>query len=420
MHLILSGCRSIFANGRLIRLLSRLRRRTRPLLSAVAVQLDPPIYSDPIDSPYHLQLYSANKPYYTHEFSHSLSSHQTQANTMSSSSSSNLAKLLALMTEDEIAAFLAAKEAAQKKTPSQTTPDSAAAQQPPPHHETPSQAPSSKPEEEKREQPQPSPSKQPESTPAKDEPSKKPAASYVASSPDLGAGPADPTSPKSISHTSPPHEKMSSSPPQTHIPRLQMVPHDPEAQPVEVLVADSREGGLPDARASYAKRNVIPPVIVVPEILQGLADELDLHEAIAHLDRLGWLHLETEPFQVDLDEVTRFYSALTPQPPAKSQEDPNKFEQQCVGTLMHEEDIFVVGPKLIAKLLNLSTGSGYRVLQKKNWPSGGKTGVLKEIYGHSQVHELTNDGLLWPLKVVHYVLAKNVIPRQENATRLTI
>jgi len=191
-----------------------------------------------------------------------------------------------------------------------------------------------------------------------------------------------------------------------------MVPHEPEAQPVKVLVAKSREGGLPDARASYAKRNIIHPVIVVPEILQGLADELDLHEAIAHLDRLGWLYLETEPFQVDLDEVTRFYSALTPQPPAKSQEDPTKFEQQCVGTLMHDEDIFVVGPKLIAQLLNLSTGSGYRVLQKKNWPSGGKTGVLKEIYGHSQVHELTNDGLLWPLKVVHYVLAKNIIPRQ--------
>src|ERR1044071_10422774 len=384
---------------------------------------------------------------------------------MSSSSSSNLAKLLALMTEEEIATFLAAKEATKKQTPSQTTPDSAAAQQPP-TQATPSKAPSSKPEEEKIEQPLTSPSEKPESTPAKGEPSKQPAASHVASSPDLSTVPTDPTTPKSISHTSPPQEKLttssptdqtsppthiqisseekeealdplahleeeltlslpflqppadqgsiskkrktSSSPPvrpkrtrgqvkarstqpQVTIPRLQMVPHEPEAQPVEVLVAKPRERGLPDARASYAKRNIIPPVIVVPEILQGLADELDLHDAIAHLDRLGWFHLETEPFQVDLNEVTRFYSALTPQPPAKSQEDPTKFEQQSVGTLMHEEDIFVVGPKLIAKLLNLSTGSGYRsgyrVLQKKNWPPGGKTSVLKEIYGHFQVHE---------------------------------
>ena len=398
---------------------------------------------------------------------------------MSSTSSSNIAKLLSLMTEEDIAAFLASRAATQKPTPSQTTTAQTQAQPEPLPL-----ASSSKQGEEKIEQPPPSSPTKPEpakvpafshvaSSPdmgaASSDPTSPKSTSH--SSPPLERQPSP--SPKDqitpITHIQissgekeeefeplahlveeplpqlpflqPPADqesiakkrKASSSPqarpkrtrgqvaqPQTTIPRLDMVLHEPASQPEEVVVSSSREGGLPDARPSYAKRNVIPPVIVVPEILQGMADELDLHEAIAHLDRLGWLHLETEPFQVDLEEVTRFYSALTPQPPAKSQDDPTKLEQQCVGTLLHEEDVFVVSPKLIAKLLHLSTGSGYRVLQKKNWPSGGKSGVLKEIYGHSQVQELTNEGLLWPLKVVHYVLAKNIIPRQESATRLTI
>lgn len=86
------------------------------------------------------------------------------------------------------------------------------------------------------------------------------------------------------------------------------------------------------AEGKFKTRAVLDPVIIIEQELLQFAETLDLSGAIDLLRQLEWLHLETEPFAYEVDQIRAFYENLAIAPALQSPTNPdiNLNEDCCI------------------------------------------------------------------------------------------
>jgi len=175
---------------------------------------------------------------------------------------------------------------------------------------------------------------------------------------------------------------------------------------------------LPEGR--FKKAAIVEPLITLEQELLQFAESLDLSAAIDLLRQHEWLHMESEPFDYDPDQIRAFYSNLAIAPPLQSPANPdiNLNEHCCI--LWHDEESFTISPRMVGELLGLTTGGDrFATFQTKNPPQKGLASFKNLLFlpGPSS-RPMENKYLKWHYKVLHYVISKNVLPSSEPPLKI--